>query len=147
LRKVLDAHARVETSDGFAGLRALLPPPERRGCVLIDPPFEERTDYTRVHAAVQDALRRFASAVLLLWLPMKLRTDFDTWFTGLREAIEQPVLASLLWIHPPDSRAALSGSALVLVNPPYLVEDGMREWLQELRAILGGTQSGCEIVS
>jgi 23S rRNA (adenine2030-N6)-methyltransferase len=147
LRKVLELQARVETSDGFAGLRALLPPPERRGCVLIDPPFEERTDYTRVHAAVQDTLRRFASAVLLLWLPMKLRADFDTWFALLREAIEQPVLASLLWIHPPDSRAALSGSVLVLVNPPYLVEEGMREWLPELRAILGGTQSGCEIVS
>jgi 23S rRNA (adenine2030-N6)-methyltransferase len=146
LRKALNANARVETSDGFVGLRALLPPPERRGCVLIDPPYEERADLTRVQEAVNDAVRRFANAVLLLWLPLKLRTDFDTWLARLRGALEQPVLGSLLWIHPPDSRAALSGSALVLVNPPYLVEQAMREWLPELQAIVGGGQSGCEVL-
>jgi 23S rRNA A2030 N6-methylase RlmJ len=48
---------------------------------------------------------------------------------------------------PPDSRAGLNGSALALVNPPYLVEESMREWLPELRAILGGTASGCEILT
>src|SRR5262245_35046478 len=85
LRKALAAGetrhrgARVEGADGFAGLRALLPPPERRGCVLIDPPYEERDDFARVTAAVTDALQRFESAVLLLWLPVKLRADFDTW--------------------------------------------------------------------
>ena len=64
----------------------------------------------------------------------------------VRAASARPVLASLLWIHPCDSRAALNGSALVLVNPPYLVEDGMREWLPELRELIGGAQSGCEVL-
>jgi 23S rRNA A2030 N6-methylase RlmJ len=49
-------------------------------------------------------------------------------------------------MHPCDSRAALNGSVLVVVNPPYLVEEAMREWLPELRAILGGPQSGCEVL-
>jgi 23S rRNA (adenine2030-N6)-methyltransferase len=147
LRKTLGEGARVESADGFAGLRALLPPPERRGCVLIDPPYEEREDLARVQRAVADALQRFAGAVLLLWLPVKLRTDFDTWLATLRRTAGRPLLASLLWMHPCDSRAALNGSALVLVNPPYLVEDGMREWLPELRALLGGPQSGCEVLS
>lgn len=149
LRKALQDHdrARVEVGDGFAGLRALLPPPERRGCVLIDPPYEEREDLSRVPAAVQDALARFESAVLLLWLPVKLRSDFDNWFANLGVAVARPVLASLLWMHPCDSRAALNGSALVLVNPPYLVEEAMREWLPELRALLGGPQSGCEVMT
>ena len=125
LRKALEApgtatrRMRVENGDGFAGLRALLPPPERRGCVLIDPPFEEREDFARVSAAVADALQRFESAVLLLWLPLKLRADFDAWYTKLRARTDRPMLASLLWMHPCDSRAALNGSALVLVNPPY----------------------------
>jgi len=147
LRKSLDgaARARVEGSDGFAGLRALLPPSERRGCVLVDPPFEERGDFARVHDATTDALQRFPAAVLLLWLPVKLRTDFDLWFSALQRAVTRPLLASLLWLHPPDSRAALNGSALVVVNPPYLVEESMREWLPELRAMLGGPQAGCEI--
>src|SRR5262245_11610541 len=69
LRKALEgvARSRVESSDGFAGLRALLPPPERRGCILIDPPFEERADYSRAHDAIVDALQRFETAVLVLW--------------------------------------------------------------------------------
>jgi 23S rRNA (adenine2030-N6)-methyltransferase len=149
LRELLPgaARARVDGADGFAGLRALLPPPERRGCVLIDPPYEEREDLTRVIAAVKDSLQRFENGVLLLWLPVKLRGDFDAWFAMLQAASARPALASLLWMHPCDSRAALNGSALVLVNPPYLVEDGMREWLPELRGLLGGPQSGCEILA
>jgi 23S rRNA (adenine2030-N6)-methyltransferase len=149
LRKVLPpgARARVESADGFASLRALLPPPERRGCVLIDPPYEEREDFTRVAAAAADALRRFEGAVLVLWLPVKLRTDFDAWLAQFAAAAPRPVLASLLWMHPMDSRAALNGSALVVVNPPYLVEEAMREWLPELRAIVGGAQSGCEVIA
>jgi 23S rRNA (adenine2030-N6)-methyltransferase len=149
LRKVLPERdrTRLEIGDGFAGLRALLPPPERRGCVLIDPPYEEREDLARVQAAVEDTLRRFESAVMLLWLPVKLRGDFDTWFTQLRGSCARPMLASLLWMHPCDSRAALNGSALVVVNPPYLIEEGIREWLPELRALLGGPQSGCEVLA
>jgi 23S rRNA (adenine2030-N6)-methyltransferase len=153
LRKLVAGRGRtrVEASDGFAGLRALLPPPERRGCVLIDPPFEEREDFTRVSAAVADSLHRFESAVMLLWLPVKLRGDFDDWFAKLRRAVGRPVLGSLLWMHPCDSRAALNGSALVLVNPPYLLEEAMREWLPELRALLrpgdgAAGPSGCEVL-
>lgn len=138
---------RIEIADGFQGLRALLPPPERRGCVLIDPPYEDRADFSHVISAVRDSLQRFESAVLLLWLPVKLRGDFDAWLTMLHAASSRPVLASLLWMHPCDSRAALNGSALALVNPPYLVEQEMREWLPELRALLGGPQSGCEVLT
>jgi 23S rRNA (adenine2030-N6)-methyltransferase len=141
---------RVESADGFAGLRALLPPPERRGCVLIDPPYEEREDLTRVRAAALDSLQRFENAVLVLWLPVKLRKDFDTWFGKLRGATSRPVLGSLLWMHPCDSLAALNGSALVVVNPPYLLDQGMREWLPELRALLAPPgddgQSGSEML-
>ena len=149
LRKVLPERdrTRVEIGDGFAGLRALLPPPERRGCVLIDPPYEEREDLALVQAAVRDALQRFESSVMLLWLPVKMRGDFDAWLAQLRGASARPLLVSLLWMHPCDSRAALNGSALVVVNPPYLVEEGMREWLPELRTLLGGAQSGCEVLT
>jgi len=149
LRKALpeDKRTRVEVADGFQGLRALLPPPERRGFVLIDPPYEERADYTHVVSAVSDALQRFESAVLMLWLPIKLRSDFDAWLATLQTAASRPVLASLLWMHPLDSKAALNGSALVLVNPPYLVEQEMRDWLPELRQLLGGAQSGCEVLA
>jgi 23S rRNA (adenine2030-N6)-methyltransferase len=149
LRKSLPpgVRTRVEGSDGFAGLRSLLPPPERRGCALIDPPYEEREDFARVRDAATDALQKFAAAVLILWVPLKLRSDFAAWHAQLLAATSRPVLASLLWMHPTDSRAALNGSALVVVNPPYLVEQAMREWLPELQSLLGGSRSGCEVIA
>jgi hypothetical protein len=100
LRESLDGAARwrVEPSDGFAGLRGLLPPTERRGCVLIDPPYEEREDFARVHDALVDSLQRFPTGVLLAWLPVKLREDFDRWFASLRRSVTRPMLASLLWV-------------------------------------------------
>lgn len=153
LRKLIGdrPRTRVESADGFQGLKALLPPPERRGCVLVDPPYEEREDFTRVHTATLDALRRFETAVLVLWLPVKLRADFDSWFQRLRSTIGRPALASLLWMHPCDSRAALNGSALVVVNPPYLLAEGMRDWLPELRGLLDPArddkQTGCEVLA
>ncbi len=148
LRKVLEgaARTRVESSDGFAGLRALLPPVERRGCVLIDPPYEEREDFARVHDAIVDALQRFPTAVLIAWVPIKLRGDFDFWLAALTRAIDREILSSLLWVHPPDSRAALNGSALVVVNPPYLVEQRLREWSPELAQLLSGSSGGEQVL-
>jgi len=147
LRKVLPSRTRVEIADGFASLRGLLPPPERRGCILIDPPYEEREDAARVIAALKDSLERFESAVVVAWLPVKLRTDFDAWLKQLTTQLTRPLLASLLWMHPMDSRAALNGSALVVVNPPYLLEEAVRGWLPEARALLGNARSGCEVIS
>ena len=80
-------------------------------------------------------------------MPIKRRGDFDVWLASRRAASDKPVLASLLWVLPTDSRAGLNGSALALVNPPYLVEEAMREWLPELHEILGGPASGCEILT
>ena len=85
--------------------------------------------------------------MLVLWLPVKLRADFDAWFEKLKRGVSRPALASLLWMHPCDSRAALNGSAMVVINPPYLVEDAMRDWLPELRGLLGGATSGCDVLA
>src|SRR6185295_16618179 len=146
------AHYREVIGAGAHGAslrypRSPLPPPERRGCVLIDPPYEERADFARVQDAAVDALHRFPTGVLVAWLPIKLRADFDLWFAGLERALARPLLASLLWLHLPDSRAALNGSALVMANPPYLLEQGMREWLPELCALLGDAHAGCEVLA
>jgi 23S rRNA A2030 N6-methylase RlmJ len=107
--------------------------------------------YQTVHDALLDSLQRFPTGVFVAWLPVKLRGDFDHWFAALGRAVTRPMLASLLWVHPPDSRAALNGSALVLVNPPYLLEQRLREWLPELAALLGAArkpdQGGCEVLA
>ncbi|HVP33035.1 MAG TPA: 23S rRNA (adenine(2030)-N(6))-methyltransferase RlmJ [Steroidobacteraceae bacterium] len=140
------ARLRAERADGFALLRAALPPPERRALVFIDPPYEEaRGEFARVAAAVADGLERFATGVFAAWYPIKEQRVAAAWHADWLRHIAAPTLASELWLYPRDSRVALNGSGLLIVNPPWQIEQRMRTWLAELGACLsvgssGGTQ-------
>jgi len=139
--------ARIEQGDGLKLLRATLPPPERRALVFIDPPFEEtREEFSRVTAAVADGLRRFATGVFAVWYPIKEQRVTSAWHGSWARAVAVPTLASELWLYPRDSRVALNGSGLLIVNPPWQIEEAMREWLPELAAALGaGSAGGSEV--
>jgi 23S rRNA (adenine2030-N6)-methyltransferase len=137
------ARARAERGDGLQALRAALPPPERRALIFIDPPFEEqRTELMRLAAAVADGLRRFATGVFALWYPIKEQRVTAAWHADFSRAVAAPTLAAELWLYPRDSRVALNGSGLLIVNPPWQIEQAMREWLPELAAALGAGSSG-----
>jgi 23S rRNA (adenine2030-N6)-methyltransferase len=134
---------RVETGDGFDRLRAWLPPQERRGLTLIDPPYEETSrDFERVTAAITEALRRFPTGVLAAWYPIKDEREITVWQAGLARGLDRETLVAELWLYPRDSRIALNGSGLVIVNPPYLLAERMRVWLPELQAQLDTGQTG-----
>lgn len=143
---------KVEQGDGFERLRAWLPPTERRGLTLIDPPYEETgRDFERIGQSIKEALRRFQTGVIAVWYPIKDQRETALWQAGLaREIGCDPggpmgqTLVSELWLYPPDSRVGLNGSGLLIVNPPYLLAERMRVWLPELEAQLdiarvGGT--------
>jgi 23S rRNA (adenine2030-N6)-methyltransferase len=128
------ARVRVECADGFERLRAHLPPPERRGLTLIDPPYEEtRKDFQRVTAALAEALRRFPTGVIAAWYPIKSERDTNAWLAELSRQIQCEVLVSELWLYPRDSTVALNGSGLLVLNPPYQIFERMEQWLPELR--------------
>jgi len=136
-------NARVERGDGWARLRAFLPPPERRGLTLLDPPYEDtQQDFSQLIAAMAEAVRRFPRGVLALWYPIKDERTITPWHAeclrALQEANTSPlqVLASELWLYPRDSRVALNGSGLLIVNPPWLTLERMQVWLRELQACL-----------
>lgn len=138
---------RVETGDGFQRLRAHLPPAERRGLVLIDPPYEEtRQDFERVTSAIADALRRFESGVYCAWYPIKEAREVASWKGALCRTIERDVLFSEVWIYPRDSRVGLNGSGLAIVNPPYQVDERMKVWQPELHAALDPARAGGQSV-
>jgi 23S rRNA (adenine2030-N6)-methyltransferase len=142
-QEAVHTRVRIERGDGFALLRAALPPPERRALVLLDPPYEAaREEFARVAAAVADGLQRFATGVYAVWYPIKEKRVADTWHVQWTRAIPAPTLASELWLYPRDSRVALNGSGLLIANPPYRIEERMREWLPELAAALGAGNSG-----
>ena len=136
-------HLRVERGDGFERLRAWLPPKERRGLVLIDPPYEEsRQDLERVTAAIVDALQRFATGVYVAWYPIKDERDIRAWHDGFARVVAAETLVSEIWLYPRDSKVALNGSGLLIVNPPYQLAERMQTWLPELQARLDVGQAG-----
>jgi 23S rRNA (adenine2030-N6)-methyltransferase len=145
LERELVAHSRmrIERGDGFEKLRAWLPPSERRGLILLDPPYEESTeDFSRVTAAVVAALERFSTGIVATWYPIKDERDSHAWQDSFARSVNFDTLVSEMWLYPRDSRVALNGSGMLIVNPPYLLAERMQIWLPELRSLLDVGHAG-----
>jgi len=141
LERALHDYPRMRClcADGFAALSAHLPPVERRALVLIDPPYEDPAlDLQRGLEAIGAILARLANAVIALWYPIKDARELAPWLLRVAAQASAPTLKAQLWVHPTDSRVALNGSGLLLVNPPYEFDTRMQAWLPELAAALGG---------
>jgi 23S rRNA (adenine2030-N6)-methyltransferase len=131
------SHALVQCGDGFELLRAVLPPPERRALVLIDPPYERpAAELERATTASATILARLASAVIALWYPIKDERLLEAWQARLAQRLTAPVVSLELWLHARDSRLGLNGSGLLLINPPYRFEQRARVWQRELQRLL-----------
>jgi len=118
---------RTEIGDGYAALKAFLPPEERRGLVLIDPPYESLDELKMMLRAFADAYLRWPSGIFLMWYPIRSAAQRRTVHARF-EALRIPkMLTADLAIHPDDAGVGLAGSGLMIVNPPY----GTDEYLTE----------------
>ena len=127
----------LETADGFERLRAWLPPRERRGLTFIDPPYEEsRQDFERTRHAAAEALRRFRTGLVAVWYPIKDERHTAAWHAALAAGLDCAMLAAELSLYPRDSRVALNGSGMLILNPPYQLAERMAIWLPQLHACL-----------
>ncbi|MDE2220459.1 MAG: 23S rRNA (adenine(2030)-N(6))-methyltransferase RlmJ [Gammaproteobacteria bacterium] len=134
---------RCECGDGYQAIGALLPPPERRALVLIDPPYEEQADdLQRATDGLGKSLARLANAVVALWYPIKDDRDTGPWLERIAPRLPVPALVAELWLHPRDARVGLNGSGLLIANPPYQLDVEMAQWLPALGAALGATRQG-----
>jgi 23S rRNA (adenine2030-N6)-methyltransferase len=123
---------RTEIGDGYAALKAYLPPDERRGLVLIDPPYESLDELKTMLQAFADAYRRWPSGTYLLWYPIRSATQRSLVHARF-EALGIPkMLFADLAIHPDDAGIGLAGSGLMLVNPPF----GADQYLQQAYAVI-----------
>jgi 23S rRNA (adenine2030-N6)-methyltransferase len=133
---------RIEVGDGYTALRSHLPPAERRGLVLIDPPYETPDELASLSAALADAHRRWPTGTFLAWYPIvnaAQRRRVHARFAALRLA---KMLLADLAVHPDDASVGLSGSGLLLVNPPYGADDFLREAYQAIHAGLAEAGRG-----
>ncbi|MFT0851316.1 23S rRNA (adenine(2030)-N(6))-methyltransferase RlmJ [Achromobacter sp. F4_2707] len=147
LAQNLSHHARgrsrqvvLEQADGFAGIKALLPPPTRRGMVLIDPSYENKNDYKYTLSAVQEGLKRFATGTFIVWYPLVQRREVQ----NLTRALER---LDTVWVHaalqvkrPASDGFGLHGSGMFVVNPPWTLHDSLAQALPWLAKTLGQDQ-------
>ena len=137
-----DRQVAVHHRDGYEAVRALLPPPERRGLVLLDPPFEQDIEWDRLLAALQEGARRFAGGVYAAWYPIKGRAAARAFHNRVRDAGLRDVAAAELWLREPVDAARLNGSGLLVRNPPYGFEAEAPSILAALLERLGQGEAG-----
>jgi 23S rRNA (adenine2030-N6)-methyltransferase len=138
-----DGRIGVHVRDGYEALGALLPPAEKRGLALIDPPYEDtESDFARVAEAIVAAAARWPQGVLMAWYPIKLGAIAARLHRRIVDAGAKRVLAAELCVHPDDSRAGLNGSGLVAINPPWKFAEDLEKILPVLRAALAEPGQG-----
>lgn len=131
-----DFRAKVLSIDGWQALKALLPPKERRGVVLIDPPFEVAGEFSRLSSGLSQAVARFATGTYLLWFPVKNERAV----IAFRTALDELGLDKILWCELRTEAVAtaehLVGTGLIVLNPPFKLEQQLATLLPFLAAHL-----------
>jgi len=117
----------VHRADGYAAIRACLPPAERRALVLIDPPFESQEEWRHIEAAMDEAFRRFPGGTYAIWYPLSGRVPAAD-YLGYLKSLGKPCFTTELALA--GAGTGIAGCGVVTVNPPWKVDD-------EARAIVG----------
>lgn len=136
-----DWQVRVIELDGWLALGAHLPPKEKRGLVLVDPPFEKEGEFGRLADGLAKAHRRWPGGTYALWYPVKDRAAVARFREALRETAIPKMLDIVLELRTPSPEPRFDGSGMVVVNPPYVLEDEMKLLLPALRAVLAQDES------
>lgn len=138
-----DRRAKMVAIDGYLALRAYLPPPERRGLVLVDPPFEDKNEFTAMTENLLAAHRRWPTGIYMLWYPVKDREALIRFAAALVSSGLQRMAQAELLVQPDAlSRGALAGCGMIVVNPPFGFAAEMGQLLPFLAQVLGREEPG-----
>jgi 23S rRNA (adenine2030-N6)-methyltransferase len=129
-----DRRAKAVETDGWQALNAYLPPPERRGLVVIDPPFEDKNEFENIAEGLELGRRKWESGIYLVWYPIK-GTGASAFMRRLRKLAIPKMLRTELHVRS-ASADSFTGSGLVIVNPPWRLADELKVLLPALQAVL-----------
>ena len=135
-------NVKVINEDGFAGLQALLPPPDKRALVLIDPSYEVKSDYQHVIKQVIQAHKRFATGTFAIWYPVVLRQRIDEMETALQKSGIKNIQLIELGLQPDNPEHGMTSSGMIVINPPWTLWSAMEEALPWLVDQLGKNDEG-----
>ncbi|MGT3005713.1 23S rRNA (adenine(2030)-N(6))-methyltransferase RlmJ [Pasteurella multocida] len=122
--------------NGFQQLKATLPPKERRGLVLIDPPYELKEDYDLVVNAIEEGYKRFATGIYAIWYPVVLRQQTKRILKGLEKTGIRKILQIELAVRPDSDQCGMTASGMIVINPPWTLTQQMQNILPYLTNVL-----------
>ncbi|EGQ9612579.1 23S rRNA (adenine(2030)-N(6))-methyltransferase RlmJ [Vibrio cholerae] len=128
-----DRQVSIYKEDGFARLKASLPPQERRGLVLIDPPYELAKEYRDVVNAIGQSYKRWATGIYAIWYPVVNRCDIDDMLQGLQGLEIRKILQIELGVAPDTNERGMTASGMIVINPPWTLESQMQTILPFLK--------------
>jgi len=131
-----DAATKTLELDGWTALKAVLPPKERRGVVLIDPPFEEPGEFQRLIDGLANAHRRFATGTVILWYPIKDVRVVRNFYRDAAALGIPKLLVAELFVREPQTEGELAGTGLLILNPPFTLEAKLATLLPYLSSVL-----------
>ncbi|SPW27557.1 Protein involved in catabolism of external DNA [Edwardsiella tarda] len=131
-----DERARVVRENGYQQLKSQLPPASRRGLILIDPPYELKSDYQDVVKGIQEGYKRFATGTYALWYPVVLRQNIKRLVHALEESGIRRILQIELAVRPDSDQRGMTASGMIVINPPWKLESQMRSVLPWLHQVL-----------
>ncbi|HCO54623.1 MAG TPA: 23S rRNA (adenine(2030)-N(6))-methyltransferase RlmJ [Pelagibacterium sp.] len=137
-----DIQTRVTQLDGWAAIGTHLPPKEKRGLVLVDPPFEVKGEFERMTQALVKAHARWPGGTYAFWYPIKDPRDVQSYAKALRATSIAKILRLELTIRLPSTPPRLHGTGMVVVNPPFVLEEEMRTLLPILAGLLADEGRG-----
>ena len=138
LARNLRSDSRIKTLriDGWTALNAYVPPKERRGVVLVDPSYEADNDFTRLFSELMAGYRKWPTGIYLLWYPIKGRGNPDLLARRFRRSGLQKALRAEIQVGPLSDPSRLNGCGLIVVNPPWTLEQDLSGAGAELATIL-----------
>jgi 23S rRNA (adenine2030-N6)-methyltransferase len=132
----------VHDMDGYGALRAMLPPLEKRALVLIDPPFEQQDEFARITEALREGLKRMPAATMAVWYPLTERARVDAFFDELQRLALPPCFYAEVMVAGEASPMKMKGCGLLVLNPPWQIEERLRSFLPELARLLEQERGG-----
>lgn len=131
-----DRQVKIFKEDGFKRLKASLPPKERRGLVLIDPPYELAREYRDVVTAIAQSHKRWATGIYAIWYPVVNRADIDDMLVGLEGLGIRRILQIELGVSADSDERGMTASGMIVINPPWKLESQMQQILPYLQEVI-----------
>ena len=144
-RRKNNNHLQIHHRDGFEAMGAFLPPPEKRGIVLIDPPYEQPDEFERTASHVAAAWRRWPTGIYMIWYPVKDRPAIWKFHEALAEAGIAKILCAE-FIYQEETRAdRLNGSGLIIINPPWKLDEELAALFPALHQAMRTNYAGVTV--